>query len=190
MWLLIPGKQVQYFSRVQYIWSPAILSGSSPQFPSPSKSSRYARPLTNPWQPLARRSMESRRVVGGNSAENSMLIGWRRGGRRQSRHRREMKCAEGAGMWGTRCVQRTTSALSAGLPKAILEFGGPVNWHGLATHKLTMFEKGPTNAGMKFDNSLPLEIKNKTSRNFKNDLKVWCVEKCFYSVEEFYWQDL
>lgn len=55
----------------------------------------------------------------------------------------------------------------------------------VVAHNLESYKKGPTFAGANFFNALPLEIKSLDNfKIFKKNLKVYMLEKEFYSVEE------
>ena len=53
-------------------------------------------------------------------------------------------------------------------------------------HKLAAYEKKPSYIGNKYFYTLPQELRAiEQLTTFKNKLKLWLLEKCFYSLEEF-----
>lgn len=51
--------------------------------------------------------------------------------------------------------------------------------------KVNKWSHGPMSMGIKFYNKLPHHIKIQTGITFKNDVKQFLIEKCFYSIDQF-----
>jgi hypothetical protein len=56
----------------------------------------------------------------------------------------------------------------------------------LQKHTRESFKKNPIYAGSKLLNALPIQIKEKEGSSFKENLKLYLIEKCYYNVKDFY----
>lgn len=86
------------------------------------------------------------------------------------------------------CIRYVVENRSVILAKDFLHGYNTRNKHypNVQKHKTTQFTNGPIYVGTKLFNALPTSFKKNTNCNFHLILKKILIDKCFYSLEEFY----